>query len=101
MVGTHVDITERKRIGEEPERLRRLEADVAHMNRLAMLELASSLVHEIRHSIDLRTELVPKLPHVFADRVQLQWVLMSLMLNGIETMADEACKLTIRSRGDR
>jgi hypothetical protein len=31
VVGTHVDITERKRIGEEPERLRRLEADVVHM----------------------------------------------------------------------
>ena len=73
VVGTHVDITERKRIEEEPERLRRLEADVVHMNRLAMPgELASSLVHEIWHSIDLRTELAPKLPHVFADRVQLQ-----------------------------
>jgi len=52
VVGTHVDVTERKRIEEERERLRQLEADLAHMNRMTMLgELASSLAHEINQPI--------------------------------------------------
>jgi PAS domain S-box-containing protein len=52
VVGTHVDVTERKRAEEERERLRQLEADLAHMNRLTMLgELASSLAHELNQPI--------------------------------------------------
>jgi PAS domain S-box-containing protein len=35
VVGTHVDVTERKRAQEEHQRLRQLEADLAHMNRLS------------------------------------------------------------------
>jgi PAS domain S-box-containing protein len=47
-VGTAVDVTERKRAQQEHERLRELEADLAHMNRLSIMgELAASLVHEI------------------------------------------------------
>ena len=180
-VGTAADVTERKRAEEERERLRQLETDLAHMNRVTMLgELASSLAHEInqpiaaaitsanaclrwlahdppdleraraatiriekdgsraaeiiqrlrafykkgapphrelvdinkvvveilgllrneatRHSIALRTDLAPQLPHIMADRVQLQQVLMNLMLNGIEAMSDEAGELMIRSQ---
>jgi signal transduction histidine kinase len=52
LVGTHVDITERKRAEEERERLRQLEADLAHINRVSMLgELASSLAHELNQPI--------------------------------------------------
>jgi PAS domain S-box-containing protein len=52
VVGTHVDVTERKRAQEERERLRQLEADLAHMNRLSMMgELAASLIHEITQPI--------------------------------------------------
>jgi PAS domain S-box-containing protein len=52
IVGTHVDVTERKRAMEEHERLRQLEADLAHMNRLDMMgELAASLAHEITQPI--------------------------------------------------
>jgi len=52
IVGTHVDVTERKRAMEEHERLRQLEADLAHMNRLGMMgELAASLAHEITQPI--------------------------------------------------
>jgi PAS domain S-box-containing protein len=52
VVGTHVDVTERKRAQEERERLRKLEADLAHMNRLSMMgELAASLAHEITQPI--------------------------------------------------
>jgi PAS domain S-box-containing protein len=52
VVGIHVDVTERKRAQEEHERLRQLEADLAHMNRLGMMgELAASLAHEIAQPI--------------------------------------------------
>ena len=52
MVATHVDVTERKRAQEEHERLRQLELDLAHMNRLSMMgELIASLAHEILHPI--------------------------------------------------
>ena len=52
MVGTHVDVTERKRAEEEHERLRQLEADLAHVNRVSIMgELAASLAHEILHPI--------------------------------------------------
>ena len=50
--GTHVDVTERKRAEEERERLRQLEADLAHMDRVSMMgELAASLSHEIKQPI--------------------------------------------------
>jgi len=44
--------TERKCAEEERERLRQLEADLAHMNRVTMLgELAGSLAHELNQPI--------------------------------------------------
>jgi PAS domain S-box-containing protein len=52
MIATHVDVTERKRAQKEQERLRELEADLAHVNRMSMMgELAASLAHEILHPI--------------------------------------------------
>ena len=52
IVATHVDVTERKRAQQEHERLRQLEADLAHLNRVSMMgELAASLAHEILHPI--------------------------------------------------
>jgi PAS domain S-box-containing protein len=52
IVVTHLDVTERKRAEEEHERLRQLESDLAHMNRLSMMgELAASLAHEITQPI--------------------------------------------------
>ena len=52
MVATHVDVTERRRAQEEHERLRQLEADLAHVNRISIMgELAASLAHEILHPI--------------------------------------------------
>jgi PAS domain S-box-containing protein len=51
-VGAITDITERKRAEEERERLRRLEADLAYMNRVSMMgELTASLAHEIKQPI--------------------------------------------------
>ena len=52
MVATHVDVTERKRAYVETERLRQLESDLAHVNRISMMgALAASLAHEILHPI--------------------------------------------------
>jgi PAS domain S-box-containing protein len=51
-VGVTMDITDRKRAEEERERLRRLEADLAHTNRVNMMgELAAALAHEIKQPI--------------------------------------------------
>jgi signal transduction histidine kinase/GAF domain-containing protein/CheY-like chemotaxis protein len=52
VVGTHVDVTERKHAEAERERLRELEADLARLNRVSMMgELAASLAHEIKQPI--------------------------------------------------
>jgi PAS domain S-box-containing protein len=52
VVGTVRDVTERKHAEEERERLRQLEADLAHTNRVTMLGgLASSLAHELNQPI--------------------------------------------------
>lgn len=179
--GALTDIEELKRADAERERLRRLEAQLAHTNRLSMLgELTASLAHEInqpiaatiasagaclrwldrkqpeldrareavarikedgkraadiieglkafyrkggsqqrvlldindvvremlvllhrepeRHSVVLRTDLAEKLPPVYADRVQLQQVLMNLMVNGIEAMGAAGGEMWIRTR---
>jgi PAS domain S-box-containing protein len=51
-VGVTMDITERKRAEEERERLRQLEADLSHINRINMMgELAAALAHEIKQPI--------------------------------------------------
>jgi PAS domain S-box-containing protein len=50
--GTLTDIEERKRAEDERERLRRLEAELAHTNRLSMLgELTATIAHEINQPI--------------------------------------------------
>jgi PAS domain S-box-containing protein len=52
MIATHVDVTERKLAQEEHEKLRQLESELAHVNRISMMgELAASLAHEILHPI--------------------------------------------------
>jgi PAS domain S-box-containing protein len=180
IVGTHVDITERKRTEGDRERLRQLEAELAHVNRVSMLgELAASLSHELaqpimattnhakaslrwlqrdppdltqvrkgtesiieagtfaseiinrlrslyktgspperelvdvneavhemlamlrneadRHSVSMRSMPATGLPLVWADRVQIQQVLLNLMLNAIEAMKETGGELTIAS----
>jgi C4-dicarboxylate-specific signal transduction histidine kinase len=50
--GTVQDITDRKRAEHERERLRQLEADLAHVNRVSTLgEMSASLAHEIKQPI--------------------------------------------------
>jgi signal transduction histidine kinase len=179
-VGITMDVTERKHAEQERERMRQLEADLAHINRVNMMgELAAALAHEIkqpiaasitsanallrwlahdppdlervraaatrieqdgnraadvinnlrsfykkgtpaerrmvdvkdiireiavllgdealRHSVTTRSELDDHVPHILADRVQLQQVFMNLMLNAIDAMKETGGELTIRS----
>jgi PAS domain S-box-containing protein len=52
VVGTIIDVTERKRAQDEHEKLGQLETDLAHMNRLSMMgELSASLAHEMKQPI--------------------------------------------------
>ena len=49
---TQIDVTERKRAQDERQKLRQLQSDLAHINRLSMVgELAASLFHEITQPI--------------------------------------------------
>jgi len=51
-VGAVMDVTERKRAEEERDRLRQIQADLAHINRVTTMgELTASLAHEIRQPI--------------------------------------------------
>jgi PAS domain S-box-containing protein len=51
-IGSNIDITDLKRAEEERERLRQLELDLAHTNRVSMMgELAASLAHEVKQPI--------------------------------------------------
>src|SRR5208337_4496766 len=50
--GTRTDVEDGKRAERERERLRQLEAELAHINRVSMMgELAASLAHEIKQPI--------------------------------------------------
>src|SRR5713101_9904294 len=51
-VGITMDITERKQAEQKREKLRQLEANLGHINRVNMMgELAAALAHEIRQPI--------------------------------------------------
>jgi PAS domain S-box-containing protein len=51
-IGTVIDVTERRRAEEERERLRQVQADLAHVNRVNMMgELTGSLAHEVNQPI--------------------------------------------------
>ena len=181
-IGSNIDITDLKRAAEERERLRQLQVELSHTNRVTTMgELAASIAHEIkqpisaahtnartclrwldrdqpsideaheaasriisdmtraseiinrirvlfkkgeperewvdvneviremvsllrsealRRAVSIQSELAAELPNVRADRVQLQQVLMNLMLNGIDAIAETnvAGKLTVRSQ---
>ena len=67
-------------------------------------ELTTFLRDEaVRRHIAIRTDLVPGLPKVKADRVQLQQVVLNLMMNGMDAMVettDRAKELLVNARGD-
>jgi PAS domain S-box-containing protein len=51
-IGSNIDITDRKRAEEERERLRQVQTELAHVNRVTTMgELTASLAHEIKQPI--------------------------------------------------
>jgi PAS domain S-box-containing protein len=51
-IGTAIDVTERKRAEQQRERLRQLEADLAHINRVSLMgELTASIAHEVNQPL--------------------------------------------------
>jgi signal transduction histidine kinase len=76
----------------------RVPLDVNHVVR----ETIGLMQREVfSHQVSLRMELVPALPTILADRVQLQQVIINLVMNGIEAMqsvTDRPRELLIRSR---
>jgi PAS domain S-box-containing protein len=74
------------------------ELDTVDVNEV-IREMVVMLANEAnRHSVTISTDLTAGLPHVMADRVQLQQLLMNLMLNGIEAMGDAGGNLRIKSQ---
>ncbi len=67
-------------------------------------EAITLLQHELSsQKVSLRAELAADLPLVYADRIQLQQVLINLIINGVEAMqsiADRPRELTVRSHVD-
>ena len=52
IIGTVIDITERKRAEQERAKLYQLEADLAHMNRVSVMgELTASIAHEVNQPL--------------------------------------------------
>lgn len=89
-------IAEGSRASEVVKRIRGLSKKTTFQKSLLQV---NDLIHEVialldaelaKNKVRLRTDLDPKLPLVFGDRVQLQQVILNLMVNGIEAMNDVA-----------
>jgi two-component system, LuxR family, sensor kinase FixL len=78
----------------------------SHMAALNINDVIGDVVRLLQrevsdHRVFLHLELASASPHVLGDRVQLQQVIINLVLNGMEAMADVTShprELTIRSR---
>jgi PAS domain S-box-containing protein len=96
--GTGTDVTALMRAQEERERLRQLESDLAHMNRLSMMgELAASLAHEIAQPIATARNNARAAMHFF-DRSTLDPGQVKEALTCVVDDADRAGKILDRIR---
>jgi PAS domain S-box-containing protein len=95
-----------KRAGEVIRRLRAmLRKEPANYQVLDVNEVVEDVLRIIRSDLLNRNtetvlELAPDLPHVLGDRIQIQQVLLNLLMNGADAMADEATderRVTVRS----
>jgi C4-dicarboxylate-specific signal transduction histidine kinase len=102
-------IAEGKRASEIVQRIRSLAKGTApQKTRLELNEVVNEVVplvqsEVLNHRVSLRLQLAPELPPLFGDRVQLQQVIINLIINGIQAMADighEPRELLIESRRD-
>ncbi|MEZ2410628.1 ATP-binding protein [Bosea sp. RCC_152_1] len=89
-------ISEGRRASEIVKRIRaflkKAPAQQSELSVAAIIEEASQLVQRelARERVELRIEIEPGLPAVMGDRIQLQQVLVNLMVNAGQAMADQA-----------
>ena len=87
-------LNESRRAGDIIERVRSLASGRPLQRRdLDLNELAGGIVHLVavearRRGVTLRTELTPSLPLVLADLVSMQQVLLNLIVNAMDAMAE-------------
>jgi C4-dicarboxylate-specific signal transduction histidine kinase len=102
-------IAEGKRASEIVRRIRSLtKRDAPQKTQLELNDVVNDVVSLVQrevlnHRVSLRLKLACELPPVLGDRVQLQQVLINLVMNGIQAMADigdELRELLIESRLD-
>ena len=74
--------------------------ELVQVNQIIQEMIALLRIEGDRHSINIRSALTEDLPNIYADRVQIQQVLMNLMLNGIEAIKEKGCagELAIKSQ---
>lgn len=82
---------------------KRSDIEMVPLDANAVVREAVALVQRemASHAVSVRMELSSALPRVFGDRIQLQQVLINLIMNGIEAMAevhDRSRELAIRSQ---
>jgi len=77
-----------------------LQRELIEVNQVIQEMISLLRIEAARYSIAIHSELSDGLPSIYADRVQIQQVLMNLILNGIEAMKDEGSGggLTVTSR---
>ena len=96
--GTGTDVTPLMRAEEEHERLRQLESDLVHMNRLSMMgELAASLAHEIAQPIATARNNARAATH-FLDRIAPDLGQVREALGAVVDDADRAGEILDRIR---
>jgi two-component system, LuxR family, sensor kinase FixL len=98
---TRVDGPARSWCGRSPAGKRPLERQALDMNEVAG-EIVTLVRGEARRrGVTVRTELVPSLPAIGADRVSLQQVMLNLVLNGMDAMDQQQAeerRLIVRTR---
>lgn len=78
-----------------------LQREFIELNHVIQEMVALLRMEASKYGITIHSELADCLPNIYADRVQIQQVLMNLMLNGIEAMKDLGAgggELTIKSQ---
>jgi signal transduction histidine kinase len=73
------------------------ERELVDLNKALHEMLAMIRSEADRHSVSMRTRVATALPSIWADRVQIQQVLLNLMLNAIEAMKETGGELTVAS----